>query len=214
MKKILPIIIVLALIGVGGYMLLNKPDSTTTQTQSATKQASEATEWTKAIASGKPTLCIMTKGEEKMEYLIVGKKMKATISSVVESKKTISYMINDEKFFYVWNEGQTQGTKMPIPSEDEVKQMAENNKQTIASLPETPDFQTEAGRGSLRDSGYAINCSSVNASDVDFVAPNTIKFVDPTAMLKQTNSNNGSQIDMKAIEEMAKQYETNATNEE
>ncbi len=205
MKKILPIVIVVVLLAVGGYLLLNRPSSN--QPQSTAKQLSEAAQWSAAIASGNPTTCTMTKGEEKMEYLIKGKKMKVTMHTMVDSTKSTSYMINDEKYIYMWADGQTQGTKMAIPTEDEVKKMTVDAQQYSNDLPETPDFDTESGFGTLKDDGYTINCASASVNDADFVAPSTITFVDPTAMLNSLPTEDSSgRIDMSQIEAIKKQY--------
>ena len=205
MKKSLPLILVIALLAVGGYFYMN--NKKTDAPQSKVQQVKEATEWAAAIASGRPTLCTMTKGEEKMDYLIKGKKMKATMVTMVESKKMTSYMLNDEKHLYMWEDGKDVGTKMNIPTEVESKKMAETAKEYSKNTPETPDFNTESGFDSLENDGYTINCEKSAATDADFVPPQSVKFTDLSEMTKAIPSPNADgEYDMKALEEMAKKY--------
>ncbi len=206
MKKALPIVLVAILLAIGGYFYLN--NNSTDAPQSAVEQVKEATQWASAIASGNPTLCTMTKGEEKTEYLIKGKKMKATMLTQVESTKMTSYMLNDEKYLYMWEDGKEVGTKMAIPTEEETKKMAESAKEYSKNTPDTPDFNSEYGFDTLKEDGYTINCDKSSASDSDFVPPQSVKFTDLSEMTKAIPSPNAEgEYDMKALEEMAKLYE-------
>lgn len=205
MKKALPVVIVLLLLSLGGYLYLKNQQNDAPQSQ--VSQVKEATEWAAAIASGKPTLCTMTKGEEKMDYLIKGKKMKATIVTMVDSKKLTSYMLNDEKYLYLWEDGKEVGTKMTIPTEEETKKMAESTKEYAKNIPETPNFDSESGFDSLKNDGYTIKCDGATSTDTDFVPPASIKFTDLSEITKAIPSPNAEGgYDMKALEEMAKKY--------
>lgn len=205
MKKFLPLVLILGILGGGAYYYQRTQSSNAPQ--STLQSLGEASEWAAAVASGKPTLCTMTKGEEKMEYLIKGKKMKATMNTLVADTKTTSYMVNDEKYLYLWQDGQTQGTKMAIPTEEETKKMAEDAQKYVVEKPNTPDFYNESGFDALENGGYTINCSVATASDADFVPPTTITFVDPSALMqKMAPSETSSMPDAKTLEEMAKKY--------
>lgn len=213
MKKILPILLVGALLVGGAYYYQNSRPTDAPQT--LIEQASEATQWAAAIASGKPTLCTMTKGEEKMDYLIKGKKMKATMVTLVESNKLTSYMLNDERYLYMWEDGQTVGTKMTIPSEEEAKKMAESAKEYVNNIPDTPNFDSESGFDNLENDGYTIRCDGATATDADFVPPQSVKFTDLSEMTKALPSPNAAgEYDMKALEEMAKKYGATMGSEE
>ena len=205
MKKALPLVLVLILLAIGGYFYMNNKKTDTPQ--SVVEQVKEATQWAAAIASGKPTLCTMTKGEDKMDYLIKGKKMKATMVTTVESKKLTSYMINDEKYLYMWEEGKGVGTKMPIPNDMPAE--TKNNTTTQQTEPKykTPSFDSESGFDNLKNEGYTIKCDGSSATDADFIPSQSIKFADLSEMTKAIPSPNSSgEYDMKALEEMAKKY--------
>lgn len=204
MKKLIPVMVVVAVLGAAGYYYMNQNKSNTPQT--LTEQIGEANEWSTAIASGRPTMCTMTRGEDKMDYLIMGKKMKATITASTNGTQNTSYMINDEIHIYVWQEGQMQGTKMTIPTEEEMAKMAEDAKQYQSQMPDTPNLESESGFDSLKNEGYTIDCSSTSATSADFVPPSNITFIDPMEAMKKAVPTNGGEIDIKALEEMAKQY--------
>lgn len=213
MKKLIPILVVVALIAGAGYYFLNQPATNTPQ--STLSQVKEATEWATAIASGRPTLCTMTKGEEKMDYLIKGKKMKATMVTLVETKKMTSYMINDEKYLYMWEDGQNVGTKMTIPTD--LPAEANNSEPTKEGEEQfkTPDFDSESGFDNLENEGYTVKCDGATASDSDFVPPQSVKFTDLSEMTKAIPSPNANgEYDMKALEEMAKKYGATIPSEE
>lgn len=205
MKKSLPLILIVAILAGGGYFYMTNKKSDAPQP--TITQVKEATEWAAAIASGRPTLCTMTKGEEKMDYLIKGKKMKATMITMVESKKMTSYMLNDEKYLYTWEDGKDVGTKMTIPTD--LPAEASNNR--VAKEGEeqfkTPDLDSESGFDNLKNEGYTIKCDGVTASDADFVSPQSVKFTDLSEMTKAIPSPNATgEYDMNALEEMAKKY--------
>lgn len=207
-KKVIITVIVVLLLAAGGYYLKSRTGSTTTSSQTVGSVVKESAEWAKAIESGKPTSCVMTKDSEKMEYYIEGKKMRADITSTVEGKTQLSHMINDSTYLYIWTEGQVQGSKTAIPSEDEVKQMTEDANKYQES-DNTPDFTTESAYDNLQTQGYTIDCRGVSAESSKLTPPVSITFIDPSEMMKKITPADGSGIDMEKLQEMAKQYQDN-----
>ena len=67
----------------------------------------------------------MTKSENTMTYYVQGKKLRADMDNIVgegaEAKRVVSHMVNDGAFLYMWADGEKNGTKMAIPSEEETK---------------------------------------------------------------------------------------------
>lgn len=201
-KKIIPIIAIIVILIVGGYFLKTKKQTNTVNVpQTVNQTMSEAAEFAKAIESGKPTTCIMTKGSEKMEYFLKGKKMFANITTMIENKTIVSHMINDEKFLYMWSDDQKQGSKisMIIPSP--------STSSSSPSEPLTPKFESEKDYENIKNEGYNINCKSSNIDETAFVPPLDIKFIDPTEMMKAIPSPDAAgNIDMSRFEELQKQY--------
>ncbi|GAB4026401.1 MAG: hypothetical protein Fur0011_2010 [Candidatus Microgenomates bacterium] len=212
MKKILPILLVGALLAGGVYYYQSSRPTNAPQT--ILEQTSEAAQWAAAIASGRPTLCTVTKGEEEMDYLIMGKKMKTTIVTMVDTQKMTSHMLNDEKYLYMWEEGKAIGTKMAIPTEEETKQMVDTAKEYSKNMPDKPNFESESGFDSLKNEGYTINCDGSSATDADFIPPATVKFTDLSVMTKAIPTpNEVGEYDMKDLEEIAKKYQNLNINE-
>ena len=141
--------------------------------QTDSRVISEATEFAKAIESGKPTHCTMTNITDKLEYFIKGKKMYINMSNIIENKTVLSHIINDEKYFYMWTDGQKQGSKI--------------NLLASPSNPPTPKFESEADYEKFKNNGYTIVCNSSNIDDTAFIPPSDINFIDPTEMFKQIN---------------------------
>lgn len=208
-KKNLVIVGVLVLLlALGAYLKMKKSSPSPLTSQTTNEVVKESTEWANAIKSGKPTSCVMVKGEDKMEYYLEGQKMRADITTTVEAKTQLSHMINDGTYLYIWSDGQAQGSKTTIPTEEDVKQMTEDAKKYETQSQNTPDFTSETGYDNLQNEGYTINCQAVASNSSLLVPPITITFIDPTEMMKKIAPTDGvTGIDMKKLEEMAKQYQ-------
>ncbi len=199
-KKILVGVVVLLLLASGAYAMKTK-QSTNPGPQTESQAMGEAAEFAKAMESGKPTTCVMTKSEDSMEYHLKGKMMAANITAMAESKSTRSHMINDEKYLYMWTDDSKQGSKMSlaVPS---------------PSIPSTTDysqsareFDSEADYDQLKNEGYTINCKAGTFSDSVFTPPSNIEFIDPSAMMKAIPSPNAAgEYDMSQLKELQKQY--------
>jgi uncharacterized protein YxeA len=204
-KKIVIGIVLILIIGGGVYASQNKKSSSQ-GTQTVNQTVSEAEEFANAIKSGKPTICTMTKGTDIMEYRVKGQKMRIKTTTTITdeegaSKTTIGHMINDEKFFYTWEETSNQGTKMSlvVPSPSPVA--------STKSTESTPPFDSQPDYDQLKNEGYTINCRAESIDDSIFTPPPSVKFIDPTEMMKVFPSPgaNGN-FDKSSLEELQKQY--------
>jgi hypothetical protein len=193
-KKLIPILVILALVAGAVYYLKMSPTSMSGD-QTTSQTTSEAREFAKAMESGKPTTCTMTKGTDSMEYLIKGKKMRANITASVNGKTTISHMINDTVYFYMWSHDQKTGTKMSavIPSPSP---LASAEKESVV-----PEFYSEADYEEMKNEGYVINCKSGSIDDSVFVPPTDVKFTDTAELMKQITMPEGGQVDYQKLQE-------------
>lgn len=203
-KKLVPVLVVIGLLAIGGYYFkTKKPDDMMTSNQ----VISESNEFAKAMESGKPTSCTMTKDDSSIEYLIKGKMMKADLKSTIDGKIMVSHMINDTKYFYSWSDGATQGSKMTIPTEEETKAMTEQAQQYTQEYPTTPKFDSDTDYETYKNEGYAIDCKPSSADDSAFVPPANITFIDPTAAMQAIPSpDENGKYDMSKYQELQKQY--------
>lgn len=198
-KLLLGIVVVLLLVGGAYAMKSKKPAAPGQQTQS--QAIGEAAEFARAMESGRPTTCTMTKGDDVMEYHLKGKKMAANITASTEGKSTRSHMINDEQYLYMWADDQQQGSKMslavPSPS----------TPSSVDSATSAPEFDSEDDYDQLKNEGYTINCQAGKFNDSVFTPPSTVEFIDPSAMMRAIPSPNAAgEYDMSQLKELQKQY--------
>lgn len=196
-KKILVLALLLFLIAGGIYYLKMRPASPTSH-QSTGSLQSEAVQFAEAIASGKPTTCILTKDKDQMEYHMRGKLMAANINSEIGGQTTTSHMINDGAYIYIWSDDHKQGTKMTIPTETETQATTDKAKQLEASAPK---LEGEADYNAFKDQGYLIDCKSGGVDSSTFVPPADVTFTDPTAMMPQFTNPDSEQLDYNKLQE-------------
>lgn len=208
-KKLVPVLIVIAVLAAGGYYLkTKKADGPMT----GKELMGEATEFAKAIESGKPAICTMKKGDDTMEYLIKGKSMRMNSTTTVKdetgkSTSTVTHMINDTKYLYMWDANTKQGSKMAIPTEEETKAMADKAKEYQSEIKTAPKLESQADYDNLKNEGYTIDCKSGNVDDSAFIPPTDVKFIDPSEMMKTLPAQGeDGKFDMSQIEELQKKY--------
>lgn len=185
MNKLLSILGVLALLGGGAYYLKSK--SSLPNEQPTNKLLSEAQQFAQAIESGKPTQCVMTKGEDKMEFKIKGKQTKISTPT--------GHMINDGTYLYTWDDKTQQGAKILIPQEEIV---ASNTPS-----PSSPTLASADDYALYQNQGYTINCSAQNFDDSVFLPPANIEFIDPTELMRAIPSPNAAgEFDLTQLQEL------------
>lgn len=156
-----------------------------------TKEAAqkEMMEMAKIVESGGSAYCKLTADDNgEIEYWIKGKKMKmkglgfavGMVDQEEETKK-LGYMISDTKNMYMWSEGEAEGVKMKLPTEEELKEMAEDVKEWADNM---PDFTSDEVMGEYEEQGYIVDCKKQNVSDSEFVPPSNIKFQDMSEMME------------------------------
>lgn len=209
-NKLVPVVILLAILGVAGYYFMSKKDAGNTS-QSPNQMMNEASEFAKAMESGKPTICTMSKSGDTMEYQIKNKKMRMKTTSVStaqdgKTSTTVGHMINDTVYLYIWDDDSKQGSKMAIPTEEQTKEMAEKAKEYQADA-RVPQFETESDYQAIKEEGYQVDCKSTAIDDSIFTPPTDVKFIDPSSLM-QTLPAQGEdgKFDMSQIEEIKKQF--------
>jgi hypothetical protein len=179
--------------------------------QTVSQAANEAQEFARAIESGKPTVCTMSKSGDTMEYFIKGKMMKIDTTSTTTDEKgvattSVGHMISDTKFLYTWDDKTKSGAKMAIPTEEESKKLADDAKQFQADS-KVPSLESEADFDSYKNEGYAVTCKAGSVDDSLFVPPADVKFIDPSDMMKAIPSPDAAgNIDMSKLKDFEKQF--------
>lgn len=210
-KKLILVIAVLVLLALGGYYLKTRTTNPQSGIQTTGQVANEAQEFARALESGKPTICTMSKSGDTMEYLIKGKMMKINTTSTTTDEKgtkitTTGHMISDTKFLYTWDDKTKQGSKMAIPTEDESNELEEDAKKFQVDST-VPKLESEADFDTYKNEGYTVACKAGSIDDSLFVPPTDIKFIDPTEMMKALPSPDAAgNIDMSKLKDFEKQF--------
>lgn len=185
------------------------PESLAPQTQQ--QAMNEFQEVSAAIQAGQSVRCemIKTDGTETMTYLMKGKKMKMNTVVTAENGLQPGTMISDGEYFYIWNVDTNEGVKSKLPSEEDVKAVAEQQGR------ELPDFSKEEEKQKYEDLGYRVDCQVAEVADAEFVPPANVQFRDMSQlmnnvqqMMKQ-DSDKLSPEQQKAMEESVKKMMEN-----
>ncbi|PIR79973.1 MAG: hypothetical protein COU25_02385, partial [Candidatus Levybacteria bacterium CG10_big_fil_rev_8_21_14_0_10_35_13] len=170
-------IIVLLLLGAGGYFLFSKNSANPTQTQtSATNEAETTTENSAMsslldlVTSGKTTQCNFSvqseAGTTEGTVYISGEKMRGDIETTTENGKTTQmYMIRDGDMYYMWGGELPGGIKMTFDV-DELKTNTQANQ--YVDLNSKTDY----------------SCSDWAADASKFTPPPNVKFTDLSSMME------------------------------
>lgn len=153
--------------------------------QSIVGKVSEAAEMASAISSGKPLKCKLTKGADYMDYFLESGKMRmdnyATKDEGGTPKTSISHMINDGEYLYLWTEGEGTAIKIKAPEPGDTTALKD---QADKYTSQAPKFESEDDYRALQTQGYTINCESVGSSATQFVPPADITFTDVASMMQ------------------------------
>ena len=157
MKKILPIIIVLVIAGIGGYFLLARKSVPGTGPSSVSEVLEMGLE--EAVKKGAPLKCEWKKDESN--YGTSWIKGENVYSEVTSEGKTY-YSIAKEKCIWFWGGPLPQGTKTCV---EEVNY-------------DTPPGDPSAYQGEASDAGVKYSCGPDIFTDAKFSPPTDVNFVE------------------------------------
>lgn len=175
--------VLVLILGIGAYVYGRQRNKSTdiTQQQTVNTALSPAAQFAQAVAGGKPTVCTVSKDSDTMKYFVKGNVMRADITT----SAGISHMINDSQYIYIWADGQTQGMKTAIPSQEEIAKLKDQADKYQGGAPNLTD---ESDYQSMLDSGYDISCQEGEVKDTDLTPPDTITFQDISSMMQAVPS--------------------------
>lgn len=167
-KNVLIGVVLLLVLGVGGYFFLNKKTSVSTPAQT---QTSGPTSLKDLLAANLPQKCTFPEGT----VYISGGKFRGDFSSDVSGKAVVSHMISDSKTSYIWTDDQKQGFKMTIS--DEVK----------------AEGQTEVDKNGVDvNAKLDYKCSTWLPDSSLFNTPSGVEFTDFSALIAPADSGSNS----------------------
>ncbi len=201
MKKLRQYVMPVVLV-TGSAIFLSGCLPTGQKTQTPKDVLKEGQELAKAIETGKPIHCQISNEDksEEMEYWVKGEKIKMVGSNLGSGMEDqTGYVITDGEYMYVWSDGEENGMKMKMPSDEE---MAEAEDAAKTFMEEMPDFGDEEVMAEFEDEGYMIDCKQQNISDSEFVPPSDIVFQDLEAMMNEAFSGMEGELENLDVDSM------------
>ncbi len=198
------------------WLLKTMPASTLPLLTQTSEISSDEAKLSMMLESGRSGVCEITRKDnenEKMVYYIDGKKMKIVINDIIDEKPQITYILTNVDWQYTWIEGENEGTKMIMPSEDEVEEMQAEAEE----FADSQNWDTDWDTSSLEvedDDRYEVSCQYKNVDSSVFELPKNVEFVDLSEAIRDleqmkfdSNDFSFDQDDQAEMEEWAKEMQ-------
>lgn len=170
-------VIVLLLLG-GAYFILGKskttPTAPLTANQANNQAVSEKTSLKNLLAGNRNVTCttsypIDEKSSSNGTIFVSGKKMRGDFNVMMNGKNTLSYMIQDGTYVYIWTADSAQGTKMKVEAVE--KATGESTQKTDQNF----DVNKEVD----------VKCSNWSVDESKFTPPSNVTFTDLSQILQK-----------------------------
>lgn len=163
----------------------NDSSATTAPTsETSTEAETAAAQIAQAMEKGSSLHCtaVNTDTNGSYDFYVKGKQFRMDGKMTTDSKVETYHAINDSEYLYSWNDSESKGVKMAIPSEEELKAQAEQYKEYLNTMPDLSNAQSVE---EYENQGYSIDCQPAVIDDAQFVAPTTVEFQDMSSMMEQ-----------------------------
>lgn len=208
MKKILPVLVVLILLGVGGYFYMGSKRIT----PSNSTGGNVFTSIKDALSKSMSLKCVYKdeKGAETVSY-IKGGAVRVMVTETGETEQYGNILMKDKKM-YMWSDKTKQGFTLMIKEPENISPVPKKGN-------ESPQKGNDQESVLAQIEKYKDACKVEVIADSYFTVPSGVQFQDMDAFQKQmmkgipTNppSNDGSSVDsQKYLEEMMKQISPEA----
>lgn len=162
------------------WLLKTMPASTLPLISQTSEISSDEAKLSMMMESGRSGICeIVHKDDptEKMTYYIDGERMKIIIHGTVDEKPHTTHILTDSDWQYTWIEGETQGTKMKMPSKEEIEEM----QKEVEGYVDSQDWDDDWDISSIEaeeDDRYDTNCQYKKVDPSFFELPKNVEFID------------------------------------
>lgn len=200
MKKIIPIVVGLLLVGGVGFAFLNKSKTSVPEAPTEKKEGSVFTSIKDALSKSVSLECSFTDEAQgqKVTAFIKGGAVRSDFTGRTNSESG-SAIIKDKKMYF-WNMGKKEGMMIDIPDE----------KDTSAPADSSGADKSENILSSLEK--YKNNCKAAVVADSLFTPPADVKFTNFSELMKTPSGIPA--IDVKKYQNMAPQGDSNFPPEE
>ena len=170
-------VVILLLLGIGGYAMMGKKPSVTSTTTPTTEEASptptpakQSGSLRQLLSGGVAQKCTYSSGGTEGTVYVGGGKMRGDMQTTSDDKTIASHVIVDGKTSYIWMDGQTSGYKM-----------------SWAEITPAPTgAATQSGFNPDQDVNY--DCGAWVADSSQFTLPTEITFTEFGKMTLPTGS--------------------------
>lgn len=185
MKKLLPVLLLLLLLGVGGYFYLSSrgmvPKAPLGSAGNTTQSGSIFTSIKDALSKSMSLKCVYKdeKGVETRTY-IKGGAVRVMMTSAKEGEQPNNIVMKD-KMMYMWNDTTKTGFSYKIEEPKDVTPFPTAEDKTANK--ETGDDQKESVLAQIEK--YKDACKVETVADSMFAVPTDVKFQDMNALQEQ-----------------------------
>lgn len=215
MKKIVPVLVVLILLGVGGYFYMSSKGTipkTPFGTASNSTGGNVFTSIKDALSKSMSLKCVYKdeKGAETVSY-IKGGAVRVMVTETGDTEQYGNILMKDKKM-YMWSDKTKQGFTLMIKEPENISPVPESGNKEAQKTNDQESVLAQIEK-------YKDACKVEVIADSYFTVPSGVQFQDMDAFQKQmmkgipTNppSNDGSSVDsQKYLEEMMKQISPEA----
>jgi len=196
-KQSLTTIAILVILLVGGIAFAKSRQSSTPQSTSQTTSSSKQkiSDW---LSNKQSTICTVKNGDYETTIYTKGGKVRVDGVSRMQNDKK-SFFIQNDKYAYIWTEGQETGIKYPIMDE-----MMEEEKGEETTQEPTNDYKFNLKEMEHEWESMNYKCEPKSLDDSIFEPPTNIKFNDMSALMESMQNMNENPT---AIEEQIKNLE-------
>lgn len=144
-------------------------------------QTGEAAKMALMFQTGQSGVCTLESkiGDEKVTYSIKGKKFLIEGIGVGEEEMSYGYMLSDGEYQYIWSQGEAQGLKFRLPSDEELSEIERQSAEF--ALDEDVAFDDSDLLADFEEDEYDISCQFKNLADSLFIPPADVEFLDMSA---------------------------------
>lgn len=174
-KKILIIVGVIVVLGLGIYFAMGKKNTSDQATGNINNRLADDTNMAPTqslkdlILGSKALKCNYKDDTTESTFYVADKKMRSDASMTIDGKVLQNHTIMIDNTSYVWNEGDKTGFKMAIPAENSE---ASTNSNTTGKNTEV-DLNKKAN----------YNCSNWSKDEAMFEVPGSVEFKDLSSLI-------------------------------
>ena len=195
------------------WLLKNMPASMLTV---VTPLAGEEAKLATMMQTGQSGVCTFTDKEtgDQMIYYVKGEMFRMESTDTYDDETVTHFVMNDGEYQYMWTDQENEGTKVKMPTEEELKEMEEKYQDWADDLSGTwGDTERMEYLEDDGDENMDVKCDYKNVSNDLFQAPTNVNFMEFGEMFGWDNDSDFNDTDSLPSFEMPSQEDLEAYEE-